>query len=307
MAFLEQRGIAATYPVDRALDLEEKRLHLEIDQAASNTLTYDLSLIQFNSTYIECTDKGYPARGILAMFGAILASFLIGALVFTSVLIVQDWHPLSIFLIITLSLCLWLAIYLLNRDVYAYTHYPIRLNRQNKYVYVFRRNGTVLKAKWGAIYWTICGHGPDSNGIYISGHVMGNNKTIVKESFSLSLIASPYVGGERQLQSHFEFFRRYMQDGPSAVLEALKPTPLIMLPGIYKQRESWRFGWERLTLNLNGLLILQILFQVFIFPMSLFRYVAMRTSKIPQWPQWVLDECKIEPSDLWVRDERHAA
>ena len=31
----------------------------------------------------------------------------------------------------------------------------------------------------------------------------------------------------------------------------------------------------------------------------------MRTSKIPQWPQWVEDECRIEPDDPWVRDGRH--
>jgi hypothetical protein len=37
----------------------------------------------------------------------------------------------------------------------------------------------------------------------------------------------------------------------------------------------------------------------------LFRWIVMRTSKIPQWPQWVEDECRIEPDDPWVRDGRH--
>ena len=35
---------------------------------------------------------------------------------------------------------------------------------------------------------------------------------------------------------------------------------------------------------------------------SLFRWIAMRTSKIPQWPQWVEDECRIEPHDPWRRE-----
>jgi hypothetical protein len=28
----------------------------------------------------------------------------------------------------------------------------------------------------------------------------------------------------------------------------------------------------------------------------------MHTSKIPQWPQWVEDECRIEPEDPWRRE-----
>ena len=80
-----------------------------------------------------------------------------------------------------------------------------------------------------------------------------------------------------------------------------------MLPGIDKARESWAFGWERLTLNMNGWAILQALFQVFFLPMSVFRWIVMRTSKIPQWPQWVEDECRIEPGDPWERDGRHRA
>jgi len=82
---------------------------------------------------------------------------------------------------------------------------------------------------------------------------------------------------------------------------------LTMLPGIDKEKETWRFGWEVLTLSLNGMLLLQILMQVLFFPMSLFRWIVMRTSKIPQWPQWVEDECRIEPGDPWERDGRHRA
>ena len=98
-----------------------------------------------------------------------------------------------------------------------------------------------------------------------------------------------------------------MEEGPGPVLEAIKPVPLIMLPAIYQQRESWAFGWERLTLNMNGWPLMQWMFQVFVLPESLFRWIVMRTSKIPQWPQWVEDECRIDPDDPWVRDERHAA
>jgi hypothetical protein len=307
MSTLDPHGMVTPYKVNRLLSDDEKRLHLNVKQAASTKPHYELSLIQLNGTYIECVDKWYSMRGFVAMGGALLSVFFAVAVSIAIYVIFVDKHILFMLPGLLATGFLFLALYLVTRDIFTYTHYPIRFNRQNKQVYVFRRNGSVLKAAWEEIYWTIFGHGVGFRDVYVMGHIMGDDKKTVKESFALSLVTSPDAIGEQDLKDHFEFFRRYMQDGPSAVLEALKPTPLIMLPGIYKQRESWRFGWERLTLNLNGLLILQILFQVFIFPMSLFRYVAMRTSKIPQWPQWVLDECKIEPSDLWVRDERHAA
>ena len=199
-----------------------------------------------------------------------------------------------------------LALYLFTRDAFTYTHYPIRFNRKNRQVYVFQRNGTVLKTGWEDTYWTIFGHGVGMHDLYVVGHVMAADKTTVKETFALSTTDAGEPGKEN-LKRLFEFFRRYMEEGPGPLLEALKPTPLIMLPGIDKERESWKFGWETLTLNMNGWPLLQVVFQVFIFPESLFRWFAMRTSKIPQWPQWVEEECAIEPDDLWIRDGRHRA
>ncbi len=35
-----------------------------------------------------------------------------------------------------------------------------------------------------------------------------------------------------------------------------------------------------------------IFYQWIALPASLFRWIVMRTSKIPQWPQWVEDECR---------------
>ena len=143
--------------------------------------------------------------------------------------------------------------------------------------------------------------------IFVAGHVMEADQLTVKETLGLSVVTTAVEPGERQLRSHFEFFRRYMEDGPGSVLDALKPVPLIMLPGIDQKREGWAFGWERLTLNANGFPVVQVLFQLIFSPISLFRWIVMRTSKIPQWPQWVEDECAIAPGDPWVRDGRHRA
>jgi hypothetical protein len=290
------------FKVNRALSDNEKKYRLNAKQPSTSKPHYELSLIKLNSTFVECVDKWYAMRGWCAMGGGVIFALFSGFLLRILWKADAEAHAVLWPIYILFLLLIAVSFYLLTRDIFTYTHYPIRFNRKNQQVYVFRRNGTVLKIGWDQIYWTIFGHYVGMHDLYVVGHVM--EKDIVKETFALS---STDMGqpGEDNLRALFEFFRRYMQDGPGPLLQALRPTPLVMLPGIDKARESWFFGWKRLTWSMNGSLIMQTLFQPFFLPMSLFRWLAMRTSKIPQWPQWVLDECAIEPGDPWVRDERH--
>jgi hypothetical protein len=306
MSTLDTQGMVAGYKVNRPLNETEKQHRFNIRVPASTHPHYDLSLIKLNSTFVECVDKWYAMRGWVAM-GTFLGFMLFAALLFFSVPdALQDWHPASIPVLVLAALGLVATLYLFTRDAFTYTHYPIRFNRQNRQVYVFRRDGTVLKVGWESIVWTIYGHNIGTRDLFVVGHVMADDKKTIKETFALSTTDAG-APGEQNLKSLFEFFRRYMEEGPGPVLDALKPTPLIMLPGIDKEKESWRFGWEVLTLGMNGWPIMQVLFQVFFIPESLFRWIVMRTSKIPQWPQWVEDECRIEPNDPWVRDGQHRA
>lgn len=306
MSTLDTQGMVAGYKINRPLNTHEQQHRFNIRLSASNKPHYDLSLIKLNSTFVECVDKWFAMRGFLAMVGLLFSAlFLAGAAMSLYVLVVDEFLLSAVPLLLASGLLL-LTVFLFTRDAFTYTHYPIRFNRQNRQVYVFRRDATVLKAAWDDICWTIYGHDIGTRDLFVVGHVMADDKKTIKETFALSTTDAG-VPGEQNLKSLFEFFRRYMEDGPGPVLDALKPTPLIMLPGLDKEKESWRFGWEVLTLSLNGMWVLQALMQVVFFPMSLFRWIAMRTSKIPQWPQWVEDECRIESNDPWVRDGRHRA
>lgn len=306
MSTLDVQGMVTKFKVNRELNEYEKQHRFNLRVPASTRPHYELSLIKLNSTFVECVDKWYAMRGWVAMW-MLLFSALFAALLFFSVPdALQEWHPASIPVIVLGSLLLAATLYLFTRDAFTYTHYPIRFNRQNRQVYVFRRDGTVLKVGWDNIVWTIYGHNIGTRDLFVVGHVMADDKKTIKETFGLSLTTAGRAG-EEKLRNHFEFFRRYMEEGPGPVLDALKPTPLIMLPGIDKERETWAFGWERLTLHENGSLFWMVLYQVFAFPESFMRWIVMRTSKIPQWPQWVEDECRIEPGDPWVRDGRHRA
>lgn len=293
------------FKVNRPLNTYEQLHHFDVKQRASDKVHYELSLTQLNSTYVEGVDKWYAIRGgpaMISMVGCALMLFFTGFCLFVAVTVPDG--PMYFAAAFSGS-GLAGMIYLFTRDAFAYTHYPIRFNRKNRQVYAFRRNGTVLKAGWDEMYWTIHGTGTGLQSIFVAGHVLALDGQ-VKETIGLAQVAASMDGVE-DLQTFFEFYRRYMEEGPERVLNDLRPTPLIMLPGIHKQKETWRFGWERLTLGMNGWPILMLLEQVFVVPESLFRWFVMRTSKIPQWPKWVEDECRIEPDDPWVRDERHSA
>lgn len=293
------------FKVNRPLNTYEQLHHFDVKQRASDKVHYELSLTQLNSTYVEGVDKWYAIRGgpaMISMVGCALMLFLTCFCLFVG--IKHSYAPMYFAAAFSGS-GLAGMIYLFTRDAFAYTHYPIRFNRKNRQVYAFRRNGTVLKAAWDEMYWTIHGTGTGLQSIFVAGHVLALDGQ-VKETIGLAQVAASMDGVE-DLQTFFEFYRRYMEEGPERVLNDLRPTPLIMLPGIHKQKETWRFGWERLTLGMNGWPILMLLEQVFVVPESLFRWFVMRTSKIPQWPKWVEDECRIEPDDPWVRDERHSA
>jgi hypothetical protein len=306
MSTLDTQGMVTGFKVNRHLNEEEKRFRFNIKVPSSSRPHYDLSLIKLNSTFVECVDNWYAMRGWVAMGSFLLICLGSAGVAFGTYVTLKDADFFFGAFTLILAAMLGVCVHLFTRDAFTYTHYPIRFNRQNRQVYVYRRDGTVLKVGWEDIVWTIYGHNIGTRDLFVVGHVMADDKKTIKETFALSTTDAG-APGEQNLKSLFEFFRRYMEEGPGPVLDALKPTPLIMLPGIDKEKESWRFGWEVLTLSLNGMLILQILMQVLFFPMSLFRWIVMRTSKIPQWPQWVEDECRIEPGDPWVRDGRHRA
>jgi hypothetical protein len=291
------------FRVNRRLNDYERENRFDIKRRVSGQALYDLSLVKFNSTFVECVDKWYSMRGFVAMVASVFAS-LLSFIVLISIYDTARTGVVWMLLPVSVAVpALWLTTKLLLSDVFTYTHYPIRFNRKTRQVYAFRRNGTVFKAGWDELYWTIYNTkvGLGGGDLNVMGHLMDKDGITVKESIGLSLVDAGEAG-RQNLRQFFEFFRLYMEEGPGVALEALKPTPLIMLPPIDRQRESWFFGWERLTGGMRGLPLLQLLFQPFLLPISLFRWIVMHTSKIPQWPQWVEDECRVEPGDPWRRE-----
>ena len=72
---------------------------------------------------------------------------------------------------------------------------------------------------------------------------------------------------------------------------------------IANQRESVKIGYERMFAEFSGLpLPIRIMGMALALLFLPGRWFAMRTSKIPVWPEEIEAACRIEPGDPYIKD-----
>lgn len=299
-------GLVFKYPVNRPLAEFERELQLDQKIRLKVEPFYQLNIIKINTHFLETVDKFYAWNGALASF--ILTPILMALYANLFVLfdtIIQSfvgkadfemWLACMATIVMMYIFIHWLS-KLLFKELFAFTHYPIRLNRKNRMIYVFRTNGTVLTVPWDEVFFTL-GMAGGSGVIQnwdLRGHVLAKDRNTVLESFAFGMVSNR----KEDLFQLWEFIRRYMEEGP----ENLHKQVEFCMP-VWDRRESWFFGLKRLLVNFNGLFLLQILMFPFLFLFSIGRFIAMRTSRIPQWPKEVEDACRIEPGDPYAKDWR---
>lgn len=179
-------------------------------------------------------------------------------------------------------------------DFRKWTHYPLRINCKNRMIYHFRSDGAVLCVPWNEVHFTMTSHGDTAlSAVNLRGCVMDTDGEHVIESFDFGTQCESREGALRQ----WEFFRQYMLNGPKDLIGNVK---YCMPSG---KRESYFTGLERISAQYPG-----VLFKILLFPfglyVSIFRFLAMRTHRIPVWPKEVEDACAIEPGDPYVKDYR---
>lgn len=264
------------------------------------------SVVRLNSTFLEVTDIHYGWRGVLvtgALAGSHISYLLVTAALGT---IVQDWGDyidnnafgliFGALLACILSLGLLVALFsMFFYESFRFTHFPIRFNRKNHMVYVFRRNGTVLSVPWDQVFFRLREPYSEGRDYVIEGYVLGKDRRTVQEIFPLGYKSSETYN----MYLHWEYIRRYMEAGPAEVFDRTD----FCLP-IWNRRESPAFGFWRLLYNFSGNAIHQILMSPFCFLFALGRVIAVWTSRIPQWPKEVEGACAIEPNDPYARDWR---
>lgn len=184
-------------------------------------------------------------------------------------------------------------IFILWIEWFRWTHYPVRLNRINQTVYTFGIKGDIQVIPWRDIFFkTFTPVTDDALTVrWITGLILDEAREKVMGSFNLG----SQVETEEELFAQWEFFRSYMEDGPESVVHAVE----VCMP-ITNKRETYFQGLNRLLAHFEGS-VRWIMFP-FCFLVSIGRWIAMRTSRVPKWPKEIEDACTIDPHDPFVRD-----
>lgn len=291
-----------TFAANRPLTDQERARRLVQRQRLDVQEADDLSVIRFNTTYMEVVDKWFGLRGVLTTFS--LASIL-GVIVVWGASVVtflgnpnlshsDAWLWFGALAVLSVPF-LWLMFFCLKSDAFRYTHYPVRLNRKTQTVHVFRFDGTVLSVPWKDLFFCIASL-PQNNWA-IQGHVLDKDGITVKETFAFPVTGTGAADRD-QLPRYWEFVRRYMEEGPQSVAKHVQ----YCLP-IADRRERFTDGFHRMH-SWGAVAPFPIMIGVLLIYLATYpgRWLAMKTSKLPIWPQEIEDACVVDPSDPYLKD-----
>jgi hypothetical protein len=266
-----------------------------------------LGLIRMNSTFLEIRDKFFMEKGgwtlrSLFVFVA-LGGFLIGM---TWMIIVEQWPTLTeekqteamLFLALMYALGLPMLFifwrFRFRKECFCYTHYPIRFNRRTRKVHVFRLDGTVMTEAWDKLFFTQCCHRRGHGGEWeVRAHRLAPDGRTVLETFAL------YRYGKRNSQmvlGLWEFIRRYMEEGPEAVMPHIDH-----VLDIDVRRETYEEGLQMLQATVDDFIILLPLNWI----IAIARLISMATCKLPKFPREVNAECVYSKNDPYLVDTKH--
>lgn len=305
-------GLIKRFSVNRPLKAQDKKYHLDQDERLDVSPYPDISLIKLNSTYLEIVDKFFQGKGFLSLMVLAFSILVFGfgaALFYSSMeppahIEQPDSHALfgvvwgALFFLFGFGL-IWFG----RAEWGGYTHYPIRLNRKTQMVHVFRKDGSVLSVPWEDIYFTLDYDFSYFRFWHIHGHVLADDRETVLETFVLGMSGDVDPGGLQLLHRHWEFFRRYMAEGPESVAGYVRNA----MP-IDGKRESFRSGYEVIMSELRHdhpiADVIRFVLWPFFFLQSLVRWVVMRTSKMPRWPDEIEAVNQVATDDPYNIDAR---
>jgi hypothetical protein len=263
-----------------------------------------MALVQLNSTYIDWIDRRFLFRG---SFGILLATvigvgmatfYLCGLLPWTLRLLIDKDPDSSLVLfpiLLTAGIIFPVFKFVLLKEYFTYTHYPIRFNRKTRMVHVFRHNGPggVLSVPWDTVFFHIGEGTTRKDLIDIRGEVLEGD--IVKDTFALGHAVPKHR--QRSLLEMWEFIRRYMEEGP----EAVAPHPLDRYVEL-----SVAPSWKNCFLVMRNYYAegLPQPFQTWVMPFvllyTLTRWVVLHTCRKPVFPPAIEATCQVEPNDPHV-------
>jgi hypothetical protein len=261
------------------------------------------SVISFNESYMDLTDWSYQKVGPVEIVW-ITCAFAFPLVVIGDVVDLIyyppgriNFIPSILTTIFTFILSLPLSLVLGRILFYTFTghtHYPVRLDRKNQMVHVFRHNGEggVSSYRWRDVTFGMRGGGVRQYG-FLRGVIAGCVKLSdgTYDYFRLGVMWPTEEG----MRGQWEYFRRYMEEGPDSL-----PEPEILLP-IDGRRESFRMGAQLCWFLAGPMLGPAIFLAPLTVPGSLLRWFLMHVTRtLPRWPQHIVDACPVSPDDRYA-------
>ncbi|MEG5842107.1 DUF6708 domain-containing protein [Enterobacter mori] len=266
------------------------------------------SVIRINSTCLELVDRLYFSRGSGTLIASFFFSLFFGVcflwLVFKAFFLGQGentpWGVLSIIWIIFVLPLSWLSYKFLVLEVFNYTHYPIRFNRKNKTVYLFRNGKPVLVVPWHDLEFVRISNGGKPESWSIVGCTLADDGETVIHYIPLPVSNN---WGPEYLEVYWEYIRCYMEEDDCVA--DLADIVTYCLP-VEKQKEGWFFGLlyiSKMTSRLGWLVNLPLF--PFVFFVSITRWLVMLTCRIPVWPPEVEEACRPDENDPVNKGAEH--
>jgi hypothetical protein len=212
------------------------------------------------------------------------------------------YSVLGFFLLVMLCL-LGIGVWALMRDCFNYTRKPIRFNRADRKIYAFRHNGPggVLSIPWDRAFLYVerkpkaglAGTAPRLVRCLVlddKGQVVGTFS--IGKRVVLAFDEQSEAGQEvmKELYQDFEYYRRFMEEGPSSV-----PPVEEFLPTDVSFRNSLKLQFDGASdLMSSGNPIMWLLMAIVAIPtfiLALANYVAQLTCREPVWPEDVERAC----------------
>ena len=230
------------YRLDRPVTDEERTARLETTRPCSETAKDCETVFSMTDASLEVSDGNYREKG-WGLLGFLLPGTfsIIGAIgllwMMTHIPSIYEergqvglvYGTLSFFLVIALCLVA-VGVWALTRDCFGYTRKPVRFSHLNRTVYVFRHNGAggVLSVPWDNAFFYVerkprAGLARTASRV-IRCLVLDDGRQVI-DTFSvgrrivLATEENSPVGQQVMglLYANFEYYRRFMEGGPSAV------------------------------------------------------------------------------------------
>lgn len=303
------------YKLNRPVTEREASSRLRVDKPCAETAKSRGTVFKTTDTCLEVCDGLHKEKG-WGLFAFSTAGLMVLAIAIMSLWMAIDIPPavrekaqiefafwgFGSLAVVALGLFA-LAVRLLLVDCFNYTRKPIRFNRTDRTIYAFRHNGPggVLSVPWDSAFLYVerkpkAGLGGTAPRVIRC--LVLNDKGLVVDTFSigkrvvLAFDESSSAGQQvmEELYQDFEYYRRFMEEGPSSV-----PPVAELLSTDVSFRNSLRMQFEDVPDILNaGHPLLWLLLAVTALPsliQATVHYVAQLTCREPVWPEEVERAC----------------